>query len=165
MGYKRSKTYRLTFEDADLAGLEIVARGASMARVMRAGRLAGKLEGIKGIPTAEQEEQTDELLRLFSGCPPECTRVHDGLSADEHYTSRIVSWNFEDDDDKPIEPSYFNFKDQDMDLTMAVIFAWIDAVVGTPGPLDESSKNGGLPEGVSVPMEALSADLLSLPTP
>lgn len=158
-GYRRSKTYVMTFEDEDLAGLEIKARGASLGMMMHAAALAGVLDGMTGTPTAQQRDSLNELVRLFAGCPARCQREHDPdvLEPGKHFHSRIREWNFEDDDGDPLPPGHDGFADQDMELQIAVIFAWIDTVSGSGGgPLGENSNDGTPSAEESIPMETLS---------
>lgn len=160
-GYRRNKVYVLAFEDPELKGLEIRARGASVHLVLRAASLADAVNGITGIPSASQREALDEFFRIFAGCPAGCTMDHSEAfsgSTDRHYTTRMLSWNFEDDAGRPIEPTFENFTEQDIDLTLPVVLAWIEEVGGTPsGPLDSSSNSGGPALAESIPMETLSA--------
>lgn len=162
-GYQRNKTYALYFDDADpdLKGLEIKARGCSVQILMHAAALADTLKGMAGSPTARQRRDINELVSLFGGCMPGCGQDHaEALgqteSGSRHFTSRIKGWNFLDDDGEPLAPTPDSFAGQDMDLTIPVIMAWIDAVSGTPGPLDESSSSGGPSVAQSPPMEPLS---------
>jgi hypothetical protein len=159
MGYKRNKTYTLTFEAEDLAGLEIKARGASVGVMMYAAALAEVLDNLDAAPNAEERRKIEELIRVFAGCPDGCDWDHsDALGeAGQHFTSRIKEWNFEDEDGAPLSPTYRNFASQDMDLTMPVIMAWINGVSGSgSAPLDETANAGG-PSGVeSIPMAELS---------
>lgn len=160
MGYKRTKTYTLTFEDEDLAGLEIKARGASIGVMMYASTLAEVLDQLDAAPNAEERRKIEELIRIFAGCPNGCDWDHsDALGeAGQHFTSRIKEWNFEDEDGAPLSSTYRNFASQDMDLTMAVIMAWINGVSGSgSAPLDESANDGGLSEVELIPMDELYA--------
>lgn len=159
MGYRRNKTYTLTFESEDLAGLEIKARGASVGVMMYAAEVAGVLDGLTAAPNAEQRRQVDELIRLFAGCPAGCDMDHvDALGeSGRHFTTRIKEWNFEDEDGEPLDPTYRAFSSQDMELTMPVILAWIHGVSGGgSAPLDETANDGGQSGVESIPMVTLS---------
>ena len=156
MGYRRNKEYVLAFEDDDLAGLEIRARGASVQLLTRGLALADVARNMTGAPTPAERQALNELLMIFGGCPSACSLDHaDNLG--QHYKSRMISWNFEDDNGEPLAPTAENFLDQDMDVTFAVVMAWIEEVGGTPGPLEMNSNDGGPSEAVSIPMEELSA--------
>jgi hypothetical protein len=160
MGYKRTKTYELTFESEDLAGLEIKARGASIGVMMYASSLAEVLDKLDAAPNADERRKVEELIRIFAGCPDGCDWDHTEALGEpgQHFTSRIREWNFEDDGGAPLTPSYREFAAQDMDLTMPVILSWISGVSGSgSGPLGESASDGGPSEVESIPMEELSA--------
>lgn len=158
MGYQRNKTYLLAFDDPDYEGLEIRARGLSINRAMAAMRLAEVFDNDEHNFTAEDLVKLDILMRMFAGCPANCGQEHPELAdaGVEHYTSRIVSWNLEDEDGRPLEPSYATFTDQDADFTMNVVMAWLQGVLSTPAPLDGTSSDGKPPGAVSIPMETLS---------
>ena len=159
MGYQRNKTYTLTFESEDLAGLEIKARGASIAVLTYAASLAEVLDNLDSAPNAEKRGQISELLRVFAGCPDGCDWDHSLALGEpgQHFTSRIKEWNFEDEDGEPLPPTYRNFAAQDYDLQMPVIVAWIAGIGGNgSAPLEQSANDGGPLEVESIPMDALS---------
>lgn len=161
MGYQRNKTYVLAFEEPDLAGLEIKARGASVQIVMHAAALADSLQGMSrgGMPSADQRHNVNELISLFGGCLAGCQADHSQAfgAPGQHFASRVKSWNFEDEDGQPLSPTPANFAEQDLDLTLPVIMAWIEAVAGAgAGPLDEKSTDGSPSAAESIPMETLS---------
>lgn len=159
MGYRRNKEYVLAFEDEGLAGLEIRARGASVQLLMRGLALADVARNLAGMPTPAERQSINELLMIFGGCPAACSLNHaDNLG--QHYKSRMISWNFEDDNGEPLAPTAENFLDQDMEVTLSVVMAWIEEVGGTPGPLETNSSGGGPLEAESIPMETLSAGQL-----
>jgi hypothetical protein len=151
MGFKRG-TYLLTFDDPRLEGLEIRARGASVAEVatvMGLAYLAGK------DVTKEDMAELDILFRLFAGCPQLCTWAHEDR-AGQHYVSKIISWNLEDDDDTPVAPSYEQLVSEEMAFQVSTVMNWLDAVLGTPGELGKDSSSGGPLAEESIPMETLS---------
>lgn len=158
MGFKRNKTFVLVFEDEALAGLEVRARGATVAGMLGAVELLSVFEGksASGM-SAKDLVHFDRLFRTMAGCPAECLDQHDELPpGQEHYLNRIVSWNLEDENDQPVPADYFGLMSQDADFAMALVMAWMDGVLGTPGPLGRNSNDGMPPEGVSIPMETLS---------
>lgn len=162
MGYRRNKTYLLTFEDPEFEGLEIRTRGLSINRAMQTMELAKVLDDREGY-TTEELRALDTLMRIFAGCPAGCDQEHPELAGQSggHFTSRIVSWNLEDEYGNALEPGYRAFTDQDADFTVDVLMAWLEGVMGTPGPLDGTSNDGKPPEVVSIPMETLSPALVS----
>ncbi|MFD7794318.1 hypothetical protein [Streptomyces sp. NPDC059759] len=79
------------------------------------------------------------------------------------FGSNLVSWNLEDDDEKPIPATFDGMQVADQGLVRAMQAAWIQAVVGVhdADPLPESSTSGDSSLVESVPMEALSESLAS----
>lgn len=157
MGFKRNKTFVLVFEDEDLAGLEVKARGATVAGMLGAVELLSVFEGKSASNLgAKDMAHLDRLFRTMAGCPAECLDQHDELPpGQDHYLNRIVSWNLEDEDDQPVPADYYGLMSQDADFAMTLVMAWMDGVLGTPGPLGRNSNDGMPPEGVSIPMETL----------
>lgn len=153
MGFKeKRRTFVLTFpEDSDYAGLEVRAKSISFGQLMGVLDLARLGDGGKKFGV-EDIQDIDKMIRMFA--------------------SRLVSWNLEDEDghpaslepqdidgrrETPAEARYRALMDRDMDMVMDMVLAWLDGMVGTPGPLDGTSHSGGPSEEVSIPMEPLSA--------
>jgi hypothetical protein len=142
VGYVRArKTYRLVFEDEEFAGLEVVARSASVEAYQRIAGLASR--PIANPPTADDLEEIDHLYRSFAGL--------------------LVSWNLQEGRDGPesegfaiydVPATYEGLRSQDLPFATAIILAWMDAVAGVSRPLGRPSTAGSL-EG-SLPMEVLS---------
>jgi hypothetical protein len=77
------------------------------------------------------------------------------------FASALVSWNLEDEDGAPVPATLEGIRSLEVDFTLKIMNAWLDAVNGVSAPLDPSS-SGGLPSVVgSIPMETLSASLAS----
>lgn len=138
MGYvRKSKTYRLLFEDpdSDLNGLEVVARSATVATYQRLAAL--KERDYTAVPTAEDLAENDTIYRSFA--------------------TVLVSWNLEepknpakpDGPTKPVPATYEGLVAQDPEFVDAIILAWMQAVAGSMLPPDL----GDLEE--SLPMEVL----------
>lgn len=141
MGFERNKTYVLAFDGTDYEGLEVRARGASVAGLMRAVDLATLLDG--GKLGSEDMTRIDTLFRIFAGCPALCVRTHEELadSGREHYANKILSWNLTEDG-QPISADYEGLMSQDIEFASDLVMAWLDGVVGTPGPLGDSLSAG-----------------------
>lgn len=158
MGYREKKrTFTLAFpEDSEYAGLEVCAKSISFGQLMGMLDLARMSPGKKVQP--EDIQDIDKLIRSFAG--------------------RIVSWNLEDEEGNPVsfepltiegrdgvkretpaEARYRVLMDRDMDMVLDLVFAWLDGMVGTPGPLGKTLNDGGPSEEVLIPMEPLSASL------
>lgn len=140
MGYrKQKKVFVLTFEDPELEGLEVRATGLSVGKMISMLDLARLSNGNK--LTSDAVEDIDKLFRTFA--------------------QALVSWNLEDDAGQPVPATYEGLMSQDLDFVMALAMAWMDGMVGTPGPLDGNSSGGERSEVPPMPMETLSANPLS----
>jgi len=152
----RAVTYLLVFDDPQYEGLEIRARGASIGQMAQLMDLATLAE-TKSM-TKEEFARLEILFRIFAGCPAACDWPHEDQGGN-HYVSKIKSWNLEDEQDGcvvEVPADYAGFMEQDINFQMAVVFAWMDAVVGTPGDLGKDSTDGGASVEESIPMETLS---------
>lgn len=74
---------------------------------------------------------------------------------------KLVSWNLEDEDGTPIPATPDAVLEQDKDLMIAVLNAWLDALNGVPAPLEPNSPDGEPSLEASIPMETLSSSLVS----
>lgn len=155
MGYERGTTFVLTFEDPSFEGLEVRARGISTGHLFRILDLVEMLEE-KNLSPA-QIKQLDTLFRVFAGCPAGCTAAHEDQGGN-HYARKLKSWNLTEDGE-PVPATYEGLMSQDFEFTQTLVEAWLDGMVGTPGPLDESSTDGGQFQEESIPMEILSVAL------
>lgn len=135
MGYvRKSKTYRLTWADGDLEGLEVICRSGTVATYQRLAAL--KERDYTAIPTAEDLAENDAVYRSFAGV--------------------LVSWNLEepknpakpDGPTRPVPATYEGLVAQDPEFVDSIILAWMSAVAGVPVDLE------GLEE--SLPVEALT---------
>lgn len=160
MGFKRSKVFVLAFEGEEFEGLEVKARGATVASMLGAVDLLNTFGDEKASAaklSASDLAEVGRLFRVLAGCPAECLDQHEELPpGQEHYLNRLVSWNLEEDDGTPVPADYHGLMSQDIDFAIELVMAWLDGVLGTPGPLEPSSNDGMPPAGVSIPMETLS---------
>lgn len=86
-----------------------------------------------------------------------------GAASVRRFADHLVSWNLEDEDDKPLPTTMDAVKTVDKDLISAMNTAWINSLIGVHAadPLPESSPSGEPSLVESVPMEALSESLAS----
>jgi hypothetical protein len=135
VGFKREKIYNLIFDDPEFDGLEVKARSASIGTIRRVMALSSGAE--------DGQDTLLEMERVFA--------------------KYLVSWNLEDEADQPVPATFEGLDDQDTDLVMALITAWVSAVTGVDdaSPLDDSSGSGKPSPEVSIPMEPLSPSLAS----
>jgi len=113
MGHRRKSTiYKLTFDDTngeELAGLEVVTRGASLDQLFDIAKL-GNVDLLKLLETG-----IDELRAIYAGFP-----------------SRIVDWNHEDEEGRPIPADAANFFDEDYTFTLPILVAWVNTIRADP---------------------------------
>lgn len=103
MGHKRQrKILSLTFEDEP--GLEIFARSCTVRKFLWMVQLVDKLSA-GTLP----QDVVDELVEWFAG--------------------RIVSWNIEDDEGRPVPVSADYLLDEDIDWAVKVVMGWAAGVL------------------------------------
>lgn len=156
MGYrKQKKIFVLTFEEPGLEGLEVRATSTSLDKMMGMLSLVRMSNNAENLTESDVEE-LQQLFRVFSSC--------------------LRSWNLEEEDgtpvsfepieidgvrETPVEAKHRVLMSQDLDFVMALAMAWMDGMVGTPGPLDGNSSGGERSEVPPMPMETLSANPLN----
>lgn len=151
MGFLPEETiYKLVFDDTALNGLEVRARSIPVGTLTMLTTLSDRVGAVvPGKFTSQQMGAVDELLQGFA--------------------SALVDWNLErrnsDGNVEAVPASIEGIRTQDPVLMMTIVKGWFDAVGGIAAPLGDSSTSGEpFPEG-SLPMEALSPSLASLPMP
>lgn len=103
MGHKRQrKTLSLKFEDEP--GLEILARSCTVRKFLWALKVADKMTA-GNLP----EEEVEDFAAWFA--------------------ERIISWNLEDDDGKPIPVSADYLLDEDIDWAAKVVMGWVSGIM------------------------------------
>lgn len=87
----------------------------------------------------------------------------DTAASMDRFSQRLVSWNLEDDDGKPIPATAEGMQSADQGLIRSLQSAWLQALIGVhdADPLPETSTSGEPSLVESVPMEALSPSLAS----
>jgi hypothetical protein len=122
-GYRRQpKTYVLKFEDYE--GLEVVCRSVSVKELLIV------LELADAMTTAPDKKQMEELFGWF--------------------VKRLIGWNLEDEDGKPVPATLQGLLAQDFEFALAMVNAWVGAI--SPGK-SATSSNGTAPTGPD-PLEA-----------
>ncbi|MGE5828652.1 MAG: hypothetical protein ACM30G_09860 [Micromonosporaceae bacterium] len=142
MGYVwKGKTYRLVFADDEFAGLEVVARSASVGAYRRIADLA-----TREFAHPPSEDDLGEIDNLFA-----------------EFAAVLVSWNLEDEAPDgtrtPVPATFEGMASQDLTLVRQIIWSWMEAVAGISGPLEQPSDGGGPSVEESIPMEVLSPSL------
>lgn len=135
MGYVRNrKQYKLVFEDAEFAGLEVVARSASVEAYQRIAELASR--EFSSPPSPADLEEIEHLLRCFAAV--------------------LVSWNLEEPEGVAVLPTLDGLKSQDLPFAQVIILAWMEAVAGVSLPLGQPSTDGAQSLEASLSMDVLS---------
>jgi hypothetical protein len=139
VGFKvQRKIYNLKFQDEELAGLEVKAKGLNLGQL---------LEMMSAKATREAGGEGREEATRFM--------VHRLIDA-------LVSWNAEDEDTGlPIPQTVDGVLSQDPEFYMAIIDAWTTAMNGVPAPLPETSIDGSTSVEASIPMDVPSSSLAS----
>jgi hypothetical protein len=138
---RQHKKYRMTFEGTVLDGLVATVNSVPVGTMLQIAEMA-----------ADGAEFTPEGLKTLG-------------SLFELLADSLVEWNLQDDDGTPIPPTIDGVRTLDMDEALLLIREWMKAAAGVSSPL-EPSLNGGEPSAVaSLPMEPLSANPSSSPTP
>jgi len=132
MGFKRErKHYRLKFEDPALDGLEVTATSIKLRDFLTISLAAAKVAD----SPADAADEATLMYRQLAGA--------------------LVSWNLLDDDDKPVPATYEGLQDQELDLVLEIVHAWMEAIATVDPTLRGTSSSGAtFPEG-SLRMEAL----------
>lgn len=130
MGYRRVPTIYTLDDIPEEDGL--IVRMSSI-------RL-GKLRRLMQLTSSEDsdDEATGQILDLFQ--------------------ESLVSWNLEDfEDGLPVPTTMVGVEDQEVELIMRIVGAWMDRMTGTngPGDLGKDSISGEKFPGAPVMMEAL----------
>lgn len=128
MGYTpQRKKYNLEF-DKEFEGLEISLYGLSIGELVEIQKLRMTAE--------EGSEGTETML--------------------QHLVDHIVSWNVTTDTGVAVKPTVQSVSAMDTDLVMAMISAWLNAIIGVSVPLESSSTDGQPSLVGSIPTATLS---------
>lgn len=71
----------------------------------------------------------------------------------ELLAEHIVSWNYEDAEGKPLEPTVDNLLGLEEVVLVAIAREWVRAARGVTAPLDDGSTSGNEFQEESIPME------------
>ena len=67
----------------------------------------------------------------------------------------LVSWNLEDEKGKPVPANAKGIDDQELELLLAIMEAWMDAMIGVDEDLGKGSTSGASSPAPPLTMEAL----------
>lgn len=124
-----SRVLVLQFEDPDYAGLEVKARSVSLGVLL---------------------DLEDETSAMRQGSGTAHTR---GLLS--LFTDKLISWNLEDDDDKPIPTTLEGILSLEIDHAYPIVLAWVDAMLSVTASTGKASSSGPPSAPPNFPMEAL----------
>lgn len=127
--YKQPRL-RITLEDRP--GLEVFMRGITIGRVIRLSDLAEQFRA--GKLTAEG---TSEMFDAFA--------------------ERLVSWNIDDDDDKPVPADLDGVRSLDADLLLQLLEGWFEGLTRAPKASTTPAEPSGSPSLQDLPMSPLRA--------
>lgn len=137
MGYvRRKRRFKLTFEDPELEGLEVLAQSTATGDIVHLLDLAEMSpQSLKG---AEVKKQVEELFHLFM--------------------DNVREWNLEEEENgvrTAVPCTYEGLMTQDLDFVLSLALAWMDGVVSISGPLAQKSGGGKPSAEASIPMAIL----------
>lgn len=125
---RKRKVYKLDFEGTEYEGLDVKVRGLTTGEYLEIVSLSA--------PSTEGDKETEGMLRMFA--------------------SHLVSWNLEDEDDKPVPTDYDGVKSNDFVMNMFIINAWTAAIASVPEKTEKKSLPGETFLAESIPTETLS---------
>jgi hypothetical protein len=132
MGYRpKRRIYDLQFEDPEMEGLEVKVRHVDTGQSLTLDAAINE-GGEQGIRTC---------LDLLA--------------------ENLISWNVEDDNQQPVPTTIEGVLAQELDFNLAIVYAWRDAIIGVPAPLDSASPDGVPSLEASIPMDVPSESLAS----
>lgn len=127
MGYRRApKIHTLDLEE-DYPGFEVRMKG------LKIGRMRELLKAL------DDDTKTEDMIPAVS----------------KLIASNVVSWNLEDEEGRPVEPTPEAVEDFELDMLMDVVNAWLNKINGVSADLGKDSPSGERFPGQPVTMEAL----------
>lgn len=133
MGFTRkSKTYKLVFEDEQYEGFTITMRSLSVGELL-------DFDDLRLSPATTAQEQRDKVRGIATAL-----------------TGAISSWNLEDEEGDPVPVTEAAILGLDGEMVDAIVEAWVSALIGVSRPLVPRSPGGETTLEASIPMETLS---------
>lgn len=130
MGYRRKTVVHALDLGEKYPGFEVTMKGLKVGEMRRLLRALSD--------DAETEQMIGEVTGILS--------------------THTLSWNLEDEEGRPVQPTTEAFEDFDLDMLMGVVNAWLDKVNGTDiadTDLGKGSQSGEQFPGRPVTMELL----------
>jgi hypothetical protein len=149
-GFKpKRQLYKLDFGETDLAGLDVTARGASMAELLAMLETADAMGDL-----AELDEKADAAKVA--------AQMREMIAP---FARKLVAWNLLDDDDEPVPASLDGLLSQDLDFVIRLITTYGTAMTQAPPPLPANSASGATSPEELTALAALSSSLESSQEP
>lgn len=146
-GYKPVRTvFVLSFDDPDLAGLEVRCKRVSLAALRSLIDLAAQVEEFD-----EENPKAGDLgviSEMFGG-----------------FAAAIIGWNVLDEDDELVPATAEGLASLDLWFVMKLIEGWITGMMSAPPVSPASSPSGGSSQEELTAAAALSQSLPSSPGP
>jgi hypothetical protein len=135
-GYrKKRREFVLKFENEEFEGLEVRASSTSLGNLV-------DLMDLAEMDRASVREEKERLMQLF-----------------EKFMACVKSWNLEHEianDEWIATPlTVDGLLLHESDFVLDLVFAWMDGITGTSGPLGRKSDGGKPSEELELPMEPL----------
>lgn len=126
------KKYTLNFDDTtDYKGLVVVMHSLSM----------GEILAVQAVQTGKNVESVEKVFKIFA--------------------RNLVEWNVSRPDGTPVPATYEGVQEQDMDMLVAIMGAWMRATTEVSAPLDRPSTSGQPSPEELISTVSLSPSLLS----
>ncbi|QMP84400.1 hypothetical protein HUN42_00022 [Streptomyces phage Dagobah] len=127
MGYRRAPKIHTLDLEKDYPGFEVRMKG------LKIGRMRELLKAL------DDDTKTEDMIPAVS----------------QLIASNVVSWNLEDEEGRPVEPTPEAVEDFELDMLMDVVNAWLNKINGVSADLGKDSPSGAQFPGQPVTMEAL----------
>lgn len=127
MGYRRTPKVHLLDLEENYPGFVVRMKGLKIGKMRKL--LAAMDDDVK------TEDMIPEVSKLIS--------------------ESVISWNLEDDEGNPVEPTVEAIEDFELDMLMDLVNAWLNKVNGVSEDLGKGSQSGEQFPGRPVTMEAL----------
>lgn len=150
-GYKpQRKLYKLDFSETEDAGLEITARGTTVAGMLELMEMADGIDDLEQLDL-EKLPSSEVAARMRAMFAP--------------FAKILVAWNVIDDDDEPVPASLDGLLTQEADFIGRVLGAYMTAMTQAPPPLPAGSDSGATSQAELTAAAALSTSLGSSTEP
>lgn len=147
MGFKvKKKIFNVAWgEPHPLAGLFMRTQAASVKE------FASFARGLMEVGAQYKANQDTEDQQLQVKIIEETAAALETVKI--QFAEKLISWNLEDDEDKPIPATVDGVLSLEDEFCMNLISAWLDAIGGVSEDLGKDLTSGGTFQDLSLPME------------